>query len=119
MASRTRVLYCGMTSNLARRVVEHRTSEFPGFSSAYHCHRLVWFEHFQYVNDAIDREKQIKRWRREKKLALIQQQNPSWIDLSEGWKRENAGPSTPSVSRTPVGMTIDGLDVPAAEKSNE
>jgi putative endonuclease len=75
MASRTRVLYCGMTNDLDRRVYEHKSGEFPGFSQMYRCHRLVWFERFQYVGNAIDREKQIKNWRREKKLALIQAMN--------------------------------------------
>ena len=85
VSSRTRVLYCGMTNDLARRVAEHKDGEFPGFSVDYKCHRLVWFEHFKYVGNAIDREKQIKRWRREKKLVLIQEMNPSWVDLSEEW----------------------------------
>jgi len=85
MSSRTRVLYCGITNDLARRVAEHKDGEFLGFSSDYKCHRLVWFEQFQYVGNAIDREKQIKRWRREKKLALIQEMNSSWADLSEEW----------------------------------
>ena len=51
----------------------------------YHCDRLVWFEHYQYVGNAIAREKQMKGWRREKKLALIEAMNASWIDLSEEW----------------------------------
>ncbi|MGC2160528.1 MAG: GIY-YIG nuclease family protein [Silvibacterium sp.] len=96
MASRTRVLYCGMTNNLFRRVAEHKSGEMPGFSKTYKCHRLVWFEHFQYVGNAIARERQIKNWRREKKLARIQETNSSWADLSECWfqSAETAGPST-------------------------
>jgi putative endonuclease len=85
MSSRTRVLYCGMTNDLGRRVSEHKSGEFPGFSLQYRCSRLVWFERFQYVGNAIAREKQIKNWRREKKLALIQAMNSSWADLSEEW----------------------------------
>jgi putative endonuclease len=85
MSSRTRVLYCGMTNDLARRVAEHKDGEFRGFSDDYRCHRLVWFERFQYVGNAIAREKQIKRWRREKKLVLIQEMNSSWSDLSDEW----------------------------------
>jgi putative endonuclease len=85
MSSRTRVLYCGMTNDLVRRVAEHKDDAFQGFSSDYKCHRLVWFERFQYVGNAIDREKQIKRWRRDKKLLLIQGMNPAWVDLSEEW----------------------------------
>ncbi|MGB7191810.1 MAG: GIY-YIG nuclease family protein [Acidobacteriaceae bacterium] len=95
MSSRTRVLYCGMTNNLVRRVWEHKGDEIEGFSRKHQCHRLVWFERFQYVGNAIAREKQIKNWRREKKLARIQETNPSWADLSEGWypSGESAGPS--------------------------
>jgi len=74
-----------MTNDLQRRVGEHKDGEFPGFSAMYKCDRLVWFERFQYVNNAIARETQIKKWRREKKLALIQEMNSSWIDLSEEW----------------------------------
>lgn len=95
MSSRTRVLYCGMTNSLIRRVAEHKSGKFPGFSQKYKCHRLVWFERFQYVGNAIERERQIKNWSREKKLARIQEVNPSWADLSEGWYQsgESAGPS--------------------------
>ena len=88
MASRTRVLYCGITNNLGRRVQQHKEGTHPGFSKTYRCTRLVWFQNFKYVDSAILREKQIKRWRREKKLALIQEQNPSWQDLSELWLGE-------------------------------
>jgi putative endonuclease len=85
MASRTRVLYCGMTSSLQRRVQQHKDGTFEGFSKTYRCTRLVWFQAFQYFDQAILREKQIKRWRREKKLAIIQQKNAAWHDLSELW----------------------------------
>jgi putative endonuclease len=85
VGSRSRVLYCGVTNNLQRRVEQHREGQFEGFSAAYKCTRLVWFEPFQYVNYAIAREKQIKRWRREKKIALIEEANPGWEDLSEMW----------------------------------
>jgi putative endonuclease len=82
VASRSRVLYCGVTNNLRRRVQQHQQGTFEGCSADYACQRLVWFERFQYVNNAIAREKQIKRWRRERKLILINQQNPTWLDLS-------------------------------------
>jgi putative endonuclease len=95
VASRSHVLYCGITNSLQRRVEEDRKSSIRGFSADYKCTRLVWFECFQYVNNAIDREKQIKRWRREKKVALIKQANPTWVDLSEAWVNKTAGPSTP------------------------
>jgi putative endonuclease len=93
VASRSHVLYCGVTNNLPRRIQDHRNASFNGFTAQYKCTRLVWFECFQYVDNAIDREKQIKRWRREKKLALIKQMNPMWLDLSEVWEVKTAGPS--------------------------
>ncbi len=83
MASRTRVLYCGMTNNLVRRTGEHKSGTAPGFTASYRCERLVWFEKFQYVWNAIEREKQIKSWTRAKKLMLINKANSAWIDLSE------------------------------------
>jgi putative endonuclease len=82
VASRSRVLYCGVTNNLRSRVRQHQLGTFEGFSAQYACKRLVWFQQFQYINKAIAREKQIKRWRREKKLLLINETNPEWLDLS-------------------------------------
>lgn len=64
---------------------EHKNREHDGFTAWYACERLVWFERFQYVDRAIAREEQIKRWRREKKVALIEEKNPTWEDLSAGW----------------------------------
>jgi putative endonuclease len=93
VASRTRVLYCGMTNSVARRTEEHRLGAIPGFNADYRCHRLVWFEHYQYVHNAINREKEIKGWTRAKKIALLEEINPSWADLSDAWRLENAGPS--------------------------
>jgi putative endonuclease len=95
IASRSRVLYCGMTNSVARRTGEHRGSSIPGFTANYQCHRLVWFEHYRYVHNALEREKQIKRWARAKKIELIERTNPSWADLSETWRVETADPSTP------------------------
>jgi putative endonuclease len=95
VASRTHVLYCGITNNLKRRVTEHRDGAIPGFTETYQCNRLVWFEHYQYVGNALDREKQIKSWRRAKKIWLIEQMNPTWADLSEAWTKETAGPYAP------------------------
>ena len=93
VASRTHVLYIGISNNLARRVWEHRNNAYPGFTSQYRCHRLVWFESYVSVTLAIAREKQLKNWSRSKKIMLIEKQNPTWADLSEGWY-PNAGPST-------------------------
>jgi putative endonuclease len=85
VASRTHVLYCGVTSNLEARVAQHKAGTIAGFTQRFHCNRLVWFERYQYVRNAIAREKQIKNWTRSKKLALIEEINPTWADLSEDW----------------------------------
>ena len=85
MASRSHQLYVGMTSAIEVRVLQHRNGRFEGFSSKYHCDRLVYYERYPNVNDAIAREKQLKGWRREKKIALIESRNETWVDLSEEW----------------------------------
>ena len=81
MASRSRVLYVGVTNNLARRVNEHR-SLVAGFTSRYRVTRLVYFEEFTDIRDAIAREKEIKGWVRSRKVRLIGSVNPTWEDLS-------------------------------------
>ncbi|MBI2444267.1 MAG: GIY-YIG nuclease family protein [Candidatus Magasanikbacteria bacterium] len=78
-------LYIGITNDLARRVSEHKQGLIEGFTKKYSCHRLVYYEHHTDVNEAIAREKQLKRWRREKKERLIKAVNPGWRDLSEEW----------------------------------
>jgi putative endonuclease len=85
MASRSRTLYIGVTSNLHQRVFEHKWKERDGFSAHYNCDRLVWFENFQYIQKAIAREKELKGWRRTKKIALIESINAAWMDLSRDW----------------------------------
>ncbi len=85
VASRSLTLYIGMTGDLEKRVFEHKVKLRDGFSSKFNCDRLVWFERFVDPSNAIAREKQLKRWRREKKIALIVRENPTWVDLSEGW----------------------------------
>jgi putative endonuclease len=82
LASRSRSLYTGVTNNLERRMIEHRNGLIPGFTSQYRNFRLVHFEAFANIRDAIAREKEIKGWRREKKVNLIQQRNPTWEDLA-------------------------------------
>src|ERR1041384_1708619 len=83
MASRSRVLYVGVTNDLARRVSEHKRGRNAGFTSRYRVTRLVYFEEFADVRDAIAREKAIKGWRRSRQGALIEGRNPSWNDLTE------------------------------------
>jgi putative endonuclease len=84
-----------VTNNIERRMRERKSGEFEGFAGKYRCDRLVYFEGFDDVRKAIDREKQLKGWRRSKKIALIQSQNPRWQDLAEkwGWKMAFAGES--------------------------
>jgi putative endonuclease len=77
------VVYSGVTNNLQRRVYEHENGLIPGFSKKYNCHYLIWYERFQYIQHAIDREKEIKKWRREKKNRLIKDFNPTWRFLNE------------------------------------
>lgn len=85
VCSRSGTLYIGMTNNIERRVLQHKSGEIEGFSSKYHCDRLVCYESFDDVKKAIDREKQLKGWRRAKKIALIESQNPRWEDYAEKW----------------------------------
>ncbi len=77
-----KVMYVGMTNNLVRRVYEHKSEAVKGFTEKYKAHKLVYFEETSDVHAAIAREKEIKRWRREKKNALVFQGNPTWRDLS-------------------------------------
>ena len=88
MASRKHAtLYVGMTNDLVRRACEHRTNAARGFTSRYHVHLLVWFECYDDALTAIIREKEIKKWRREWKVNLIEQTNPEWADLFESLAR--------------------------------
>lgn len=85
LASRSRVLYVGVTGDLVRRLFEHRTHAVPGFTARYRIDRLMHFEETTDAHAAISREKQIKGWRRSKKVALIEQANPQWQDLAQDW----------------------------------
>lgn len=85
MASRSRTLYTGVTGDIFRRALQHKIGEIEGFTKKYNIDRLVYYETFKYVNNAIAREKQIKAWTRAKRLALIESMNPTWQDLADGW----------------------------------
>jgi putative endonuclease len=86
LASERRTLYIGMTNNLERRLWEHREGINPdAFTTRHGVYGLVHIEAFQHVLDAIAREKQLKGWRRSKKIALIEQVNPAWQDLCRDW----------------------------------
>jgi putative endonuclease len=82
LAGESAVLYTGMTNDLARRVREHKEKKIPGFTKTYNVTKLVWFETHGTADGAITREKQIKRWARAKRIALVQETNPHWRDLS-------------------------------------
>ena len=82
MASQTGTLYLGITNDLERRTNEHKHNLIPGFSQRYQCHKLVYFEEYLDVNQAIGREKQLKNWNRSKKEFIIRGFNPGWRDLS-------------------------------------
>ena len=83
-----RALYTGVTGNLAKRVGEHKEHLFRGFSATYNTTRLVYFERFSDIRSGIDRETQLKHWRRSKKDWLIQQMNPTWRDLAKDWGQQ-------------------------------
>ena len=84
MASKKKgTLYIGVTSNLQRRVWQHKNDAHDGFTKKYGVHRLVWYETTTDIQEAIQREKQMKKWRRQWKINLIEKENPRWDDLYE------------------------------------
>ncbi len=85
MASKSRVLYTGVTNDIFRRVQQHKEKTVPGFTSRYNINNLVYYEELADPYTAIAREKQIKGWLRSKKIALIEDENPNWHDLSVDW----------------------------------
>ena len=85
LTSKTGTLYVGVTNDLQRRIYEHKHGLIEGFTKRYKLTRLVYYEETPEVNEAITREKEIKTWRRSKKLDLIKSLNPEWKDLSGGW----------------------------------
>ena len=89
-----KTLYTGITSTIVARAWQHKEKVFPGFTSRYRVDRLVYFEAFSQVDDAIAREKEIKGWLRRKKIALIESANPKWDDLSREWPNIFRPPKT-------------------------
>ena len=86
LASKIRgTLYIGITNDLQQRVYEHKTGVKKGFSQKYKVNQLMYFETFQNVNEAIEREKNMKKWKRDWKIKLIEKENNKWLDLAEGW----------------------------------
>ena|SRR5438105_15960366 len=90
MTNKSRTLYVGVTNDLERRVHEHKHKSVPGFTSKYNITKLVWYEAFERIDDAIEAEKRIEGWLRSKKVALIESVNPTWRDLSDRWYREQS-----------------------------
>ena len=85
MTNPSRTLYTGLTNSIRRRVREHKEKLIPGFTSKYNITRLMYFESYEDVHKAIEREKEIKCWMRAKRVALIERKNPKWDDLSREW----------------------------------
>ena len=79
------VLYIGVTSNLLKRIYQHKSKLYKGFAARYNCDKIVYFEEFDNIDEAIYREKQLKKYKRIKKIELIEKENPNWNDLSDGW----------------------------------
>lgn len=101
LASRAQgTLYVGVTNDLIRRVTEHREGAVLGFTEKYHVHKLVWFDEYGDINDAIAQEKRLKRWRRDWKRSLIERENPGWLDLYPALA--GVGP-TPVQAKEPLG----------------
>ena len=81
-----KVMYIGVTNNLERRLYEHKNGIFEGFTKKYNVKKLVYFEETNNIIEAIQREKELKKWRREKKNLLVEMQNKEWKDISDNWK---------------------------------
>ena len=98
MASQRRVLSIGITSHIERRVRQHKSHALGGFTAKYKVTNLVYFERYSSVGRAIRREKELKAWRREKEIALIESTNPKWHDLSYGWYQPTRLPPLRKIS---------------------
>ncbi len=90
-SKRNGTLYIGVTNNLERRIYEHKTDLVSGFTTKYKVHQLVYYEQTTDINAALLREKQLKKWNRAWKLALIEKENPNWNDLSKDWMPDQVG----------------------------
>ena len=111
MASKSRVLYVGITGFLFSRVLQHKGGQFEGFTKRYRITRLVYYEPFQYVKNAIARETEIKKWNRAKKIALIERLNPAWEDLATDWGKPHSEQQIPRFT-TPANQKAGLLGTP-------
>ena len=100
LASKSRTLYIGVTNNLGARIFQHRSGKIGGFTSNYKVHRLMYLERHAWIQNAIAREQQLKRRRREKKVWLIERENPTWEDLAADW-----GKPVKLIKRNPANAT--------------
>ena len=98
MSNPSRTLYTGITNSIRRRVRQHREKLIDGFTAKYNVTRLVYFESFGDVRNAIEREKQIKAWTRAKRVSLIEAVNPKWDDLSREWDQPQTFRFTPKTA---------------------
>ena len=105
MSNRSKTLYAGVTNSLVRRVREHKLGIGSIFSAKYKLDRLVYFERFEDVHNAIEREKEIKGWLRIKKIALIVSVNPAWRDLSVEWYEKHAFQPDTALTGTPAKLS--------------
>jgi len=122
---RSHVLYTGITGNLPHRVFQHKNKLVPGFTSRYNLTRLVFYEQFVYPDAAINREKEIKGWRRSKKIRLVESMNPHWHDLAESWtdvykpdpkRHQPVSTAQLSVQVADAGSNPAGSILPSVEK---
>jgi putative endonuclease len=95
MTNHSRTLYTGVTNNIQRRVLEHKEKRNEGFTARYNISKLVWYTETPDIRAAIAHEKRIKGWLRSKKIALIEQLNPNWEDLSADWRSPDFDPRSP------------------------
>ncbi len=107
---RSHVLYTGVTGDLPHRVFQHKNKLVPGFTSRYNLTRLVYYEQFVYPDAAINREKEIKGWRRSKKIHLIESMNPPWHDLAESWA--DVYKPEPTTNKQPLHLTAKAAQLP-------
>jgi putative endonuclease len=121
MSNKSRRLYTGITSTLGQRVYQHKNKVLPGFTARYKFDMLVYFEEYSYVMDAIAREKEIKSWRREKKMRLILAENPDWADLSAEWEEDPSWRAISSEEMRPMAcLTLNrsGADSAPSRRSS-
>ena len=120
LSSKSRVLYVGVTADLFRRMWEHRTGAFPGFTRRYGVKRLVYYEWTDNPAGAISREKRIKGWARVKKVAMIESINPEWNDLAEPWFVDvSLSDPSPSLGMTRMGRSGVTLAALTLDTSSE